>query len=115
MSLTVTMLSGVQHPKTYFILNFPAKALCSRLESCLNNWLVIALAGACAADGLGSEFDLALEIDAFTALRTDHALTFIAGKLFRRQFHMNGLSLKKLLVRHLAIGQHLLLVFVFNF
>src|ERR1051325_11213912 len=80
-----------------------------------DDWLVITLAGARPADGLCAEFDLAAKIDAFTTLRAHDPLTLIAGKLFRRQLHMDGLRLKKLIVRHLSIGQHLLLVFVFNF
>src|SRR5690242_19499887 len=81
----------------------------------LNDRLVIAFPGTGAADGLGAEFDFTAKIDSFTALRTDNPLTFIAGKLFRWEFHVHGLRLKELFVGHLTIGQHLLLVLVFNF
>ena len=64
----------------------------------LNDGLVIALSGAAPADGLGAEFDLAAKIDAFTALRADNPLAFIAGELFRREFYMDRLRLEKLLV-----------------
>src|SRR6185503_16799316 len=80
-----------------------------------DNWFVITFTGAGATDGFRAKFDLAVKIDSLTTLRADDSLTFIAGKLFRRQLYMDRLRLEKLFIRHFPIGQHLLLIFVFDF
>src|SRR6185312_13479533 len=80
----------------------------------LHNRLIITFSGTTPAQGFRTSPDLALEIDALTALCAHNALTFVSGKLLRRKLYMDPLGLKKLLVRNFTISQHLLLVLVFN-
>ncbi len=45
----------------------------------------------------------------------DHAFAFVSGKFFRRQFDFHPLRGEQIVVGDFAVGQHLLLVLVFDF
>src|SRR5581483_7170497 len=74
----------------------------------------IPLTGAGAAQHSAFAPDFPPEVDALAALIAYRALAFVAGELLRRKLHPHRLHLEQVLVRDLAISQHLLLVLVGN-
>ncbi len=78
------------------------------------NRVVIPLSRASPAQNRAVPAHFALEVDALAALRADDALALVAGKFFRRHRDLHPLHGEQVLVRHLAVGQHLLLVLVLD-
>ena len=76
---------------------------------------IISLTGAGAAEHSPFALDLAVKVDSFAAFGTNNAFTFVAGKFFRRKVDLHLLLREQIVFRHLAVGQHLLLILVFDF
>src|SRR5690242_3631291 len=74
--------------------------------------LIIALTGAGAAQYSAVALHLAAKVDPFAATLANHTFSLITGKLFRRQRNAHPLHVEHLLICQVAVGQHLLLVFV---
>jgi CDP-diglyceride synthetase len=57
-----------------------------------------------------------MEVDPFAAGFANDAFAFVSGEFLGRQIRPSPIaSVNKIVVRHLAVGQHLLLILVFNF
>src|SRR5437867_13137448 len=76
--------------------------------------LVVALAGAGAAQDPAALHYLPLEVDAFPAFGAGHASGLVTRHVLRAETHPHPLDIEQLFVRHLAIGAHLLLIPVFD-
>ncbi len=59
--------------------------------------------------------DFSAEVDAFAAGFTYHALPFVSGKFFGRQFDFDPLRGEQIVICDFAVGQHLLLILVCDF
>src|SRR6266498_2739403 len=76
--------------------------------------LVVRFPSAAPAQHFSIVVQLSAEIDSFAADFACNPLTLVSRKLFRRQFDFHPLRGEEIFIRHLAVGEHLLLILVVN-
>jgi len=76
---------------------------------------VIALARAGATQHTAVAADFPSEVNPFAAFIAHDPLTFVSREFFGRKLDLHPLYVKEIFGRHLAVGEHLLLVLVIDF
>src|SRR3954467_11540256 len=77
--------------------------------------LVVAFAGAGAAESLAVAVNLFLEVDAFATVSAHNAFALVTRQFLGRYLDLHPLYVEQITLGHLAIGKHLLLIFAFDF
>jgi len=91
------------------------RAKSARHQDDTSERVVVTLSGAGLAQGLPLAPHFPPKIDSLAALLAGDSFSLVSGKFFRREIDFHPLCCEQVVIRHFAVGEHLLLILVFDF